>query len=154
MHFQLDMFAFECVAFRSGFETKNDTNDMSCNHNEIWLNWIKRMAEQEKIATRYHVQKLANCTAPQPKPKLVIFLYRQRGEAWIFRVHSPRRSRGECTRNIQCLSDLSVKEYHSFQFWNNKKPKIESSSLLTGKKGSWFSSHFVVQSADSFLLPT
>jgi len=54
--YKLDMFAFECVAFRSGFETKNDTNDtndMSCNPNEIWLNWIKSMAVQEKIATRY-----------------------------------------------------------------------------------------------------
>ena len=52
---------------------------------------------------------------------LVIFLYRQRGEAWIFRVHSLRRSRGDCTRNFQCLSHLSETESHSFHFLNVKK---------------------------------
>ena len=98
-------------------------------------------------------------------PKYVVFLRRWRGEAWVFRVHSPRRSRGECTRDIQCLSDLSVREWHSFQFWNVKKPKNESSSTADKQEGimviitfcctvSWFIPTPHLAEKESFLLPT
>ena len=101
----------------------------------------------------------------KPPPKYVVFLRGRRREAWVFRVHSPRHSRGECTRDVQCLSNLSIGEYHSFQFWNNKNPKIKSSSTVDKQEGimvfitfrctvSWFIPTPHLAEKESFLLPT